>query len=343
LAIQRQDYNKAYNYLSDSIESKPDFDHFAVEVDRSSGDRRNTLQIREIRLKQDDLAEIDLHLENYTSTSYGTDNDTIYLQLESNGDGWKIVEFTRPYWNYDWNEPGREVVISQAIELDPDNASLYYERGKIYANEDNYKQAQTDFDKVIELDPAYTAAYSARGDVYAHYEDYQLAIANYNKAIELKPNGDLYVRRGSAYYASGNREQASLDFSKAVELASTPVIGHNNVAWALAYDLDTNYETALEHALRSVELDPQAYNHDTLALVYYKLKQYEKAVEHYDISLSLDAEYVGSYKRRGDAYLALGNKQAALTDYQTYVAKSKWPPRSDRTAVEIIIRSLQED
>ena len=112
------------------------------------------------------------------------------------------------------------------------------------------------------------------------------------------------------------------------------------MAWALAYHLDADYETALEHAQRSVELNPESYTHDTLALVYYKLEQYEKALEHYDIALDLDPEQAESCKGRGEVYLAMGNEEAALADYEMYLSLA--PPGPQRDEVEQIVETLRE-
>ena len=67
------------------------------------------MKIKEIRLKEDGLAEIDSLIQTYTSGGFSTGGDTIYLQLENNGNEWKIPDFTNPYWNHEWNRQESEV------------------------------------------------------------------------------------------------------------------------------------------------------------------------------------------------------------------------------------------
>lgn len=225
--------------------------------------------------------------------------------------------------------------------LKPDLAETYFQRGLIYHRLGDYEQAVADYNKAIESNPELVGAYRKLAHVYYELGDYEQSIANCNRVIELAPDDtEAYVMRGIGYYSSGDSEQAFQDFDTYLETDPNPARAYNNVAWALAYTLDTNYEQALEFALRSVELDSYSYNQDTLALVYYKLEQYEKALEHYSIALSLNNENLTSYKGRGDVYLALGNKEAALTDYQTYLTLAV--PGPERTAVEDIIKSLQQ-
>ena len=97
LAIQRQDYDKAYNYLSDEIKSKPDLDDFILilKIGESSIDAKR--------------AQVQVTITTYRgggfldSGSYAN-RDTVHLRSTPNGE-WKIFQFPYPYWGYDWNEP----------------------------------------------------------------------------------------------------------------------------------------------------------------------------------------------------------------------------------------------
>jgi tetratricopeptide (TPR) repeat protein len=217
----------------------------------------------------------------------------------------------------------------------------YRGRGWAYYNLGNSDRAISDYNKAIKLDSEDAVVYYNRGLAYADLGDYDPAIADYSEAIELghDPLSWPYYSRAVAYYNQGNYERAVANYKRVIELDPDHALTHNNLAWTLAYDLDTNYQEALTYARRSVELNPQAYNHDTLALVYYKLEQYEKALEHYNMALSLDTEHTSSYKGRGDVYLALDNIEATLSDYETYLSLA--PPGPERAEIEGKIKSLQ--
>lgn len=108
LAIQRKDYEKAYSYLSDELESKPDFDKFIRDVDGFGYSSQASLKIGETRLG-DARSQVDVSIITYQqgglfeSSSY-TNQGTAYLQATPDGAGWKLTEFPYPYWGYDWNQ-----------------------------------------------------------------------------------------------------------------------------------------------------------------------------------------------------------------------------------------------
>ena len=109
--------------------------------------------------------------------------------------------------------------LTKAIELDPNYALAYYERGKASFKIGNFRFGIEDFSKAIEIDPAFARAYHARGITKAHIDEYSGAIADYTKAIELNPAFALaYSHRGDAKYALSDIDGACLDWSKAVEL-----------------------------------------------------------------------------------------------------------------------------
>jgi tetratricopeptide (TPR) repeat protein len=232
---------------------------------------------------------------------------------------------------------------TEAIRLDPSDAWAYCTRGNAYSQLGEFEQAIADYTEAIRLEPLYRNglwAYFLRGNAYYELGEYEEAIADCTEVLRLDPNEAWdYGLRGEAYYELGEYEQAIADYREAVRLDPEYAEAYNNLAWTMAYDLDTNYEEASEYALRAVDLQPVASNHHTLALVYYKLERYDEALEHYSLALSLDSAHASSYRGRGDVYLALGDYQAALDDYQRYLDLE--PEASDREAVEETIEWLQ--
>jgi len=135
-----------------------------------------------------------------------------------------------------------------------------------------------------------------------------------------------------AYYSLGEFEEAISLYEEVIALHPKHSSALNNLAWTLAYNLDTDYEIALDYVLQSVELSPNKYNHDTLALVQLKLDQYQNAIFHYNIALFFDDTYTLSYRGRGDAYYEIGDLEAALSDYKRYLALE--PYADDRGEIE---------
>ena len=89
--------------------------------------------------------------------------------------------------------------ISQAIELNPRDAKVYYNQGIAWYNKGDYDRAISDFNKAIELNPRYANAYNNRGIVWAKTSNHDRAISDFNKAIELNPKlVETYKNQGNA-------------------------------------------------------------------------------------------------------------------------------------------------
>ena len=74
---------------------------------------------------------------------------------------------------------------------------------------------------------------------------------------------------------------------------------------------------AIQAYLQSVRLDPMfldAWNN--LGHAYRKIKDYNKALDAYKHALDLKPDYANAHENRGRTYLAMGNKDAAMREYE---------------------------
>ena len=108
---------------------------------------------------------------------------------------------------------------SRAIELSPNNAEAYNNRGVAYRKKSKLDLAVKDYNKAIKLNPNDANAYSNRGNVYREKGEFNRAIDDTNTAIEFNPNcTEAYNNRGAAYGAKGDFDHAIKDCSKAIAL-----------------------------------------------------------------------------------------------------------------------------
>ena len=83
----------------------------------------------------------------------------------------------------------------------------------------DYYGAISDLNKAIELNPDYAMAYLNRGFAKSNLKDHYGAISDYNKSIELDPDYPIaYNNRGLAKLILGQKYSGCLDLSKAGEL-----------------------------------------------------------------------------------------------------------------------------
>ena len=101
LAIQRKEYEKAYDYLSDELKSKPDLDDFIITVDNHGNYPETALKIGEATITGD-RAQVRVSLTTFNdsglfdSRSY-SNQDTDHLRPDADGQR-KLIEYVYPYW-----------------------------------------------------------------------------------------------------------------------------------------------------------------------------------------------------------------------------------------------------
>ncbi len=201
---------------------------------------------------------------------------------------------------------------NKAIELNPEHAYAYNNRGNAYRNLKEYEKAIRDYDKAIELNPEDAMAYNNRGVAYGNLKDYEQAISDYDKAIELNPeHATAYNNRGLAYGNLKDYEQAISDYNKAIELNPEDATAYNNRG--VAYGNLKDYEKAISDYNKAIELNPEyAHAYNNRGVAYYDLKEYGVAISDYNKAIELNPEDVYAYENLSELYIITGNYKSAL-------------------------------
>jgi tetratricopeptide (TPR) repeat protein len=93
---------------------------------------------------------------------------------------------------------------NKAIQLNPNLAEAYYNRGVAYDDKGQYNEAIKDFDEAIRINPNLVEAYCNRGVAYYAKGQYNEAIKDFDEAIRINPNlAEAYYNRGNAYTYKG--------------------------------------------------------------------------------------------------------------------------------------------
>ena len=107
LAIERQEYEKAYGYLSDELKNRPTLDEFISTVGHNFNQGEAALKIGETTLTGD-RASVQVIITNYSGGGPFESNrysNTDTAQLKRNAKGaWQLTAYPYPYWGYNWNE-----------------------------------------------------------------------------------------------------------------------------------------------------------------------------------------------------------------------------------------------
>ena len=180
---------------------------------------------------------------------------------------------------------------TKAIELKPDFAEAYINRGISRRNLSDYKGAIEDYTKAIELRPDFAEAYKNRGYSRLKLSDYKGAIEDYTKAIEFKPDYALaYNNRGASRSNLSDNKGAIEDYTEAIRLDKN---------WG---DFNQSYFGL-----------PTAYNNRGLAR--FNLSDNRGAIEDYNKAIELKPDYAEAYYNRGFSRLKLSDNKGAIEDY----------------------------
>lgn len=74
---------------------------------------------------------------------------------------------------------------NKAVELNPDNASIYLNRALAFYKKKDYEKAIADYDKVIEINPKELVAYANRANSNEKLGNTDKAVADYKRILEL--------------------------------------------------------------------------------------------------------------------------------------------------------------
>ncbi len=109
--------------------------------------------------------------------------------------------------------------FSEAIQLNPNRASLYRDRALARRQNGEPELAIEDYDEAIAHDPRLAAPYHQRGLALADTGDLDRAILSYSTAIRLDPtDAQARLDRGLAFLARGLADDARADFEAALSL-----------------------------------------------------------------------------------------------------------------------------
>ncbi|ABM79600.1 tetratricopeptide repeat-containing S1 family peptidase [Prochlorococcus marinus] len=233
------------------------------------------------------------------------------LALRSSGGGY----FLRAYAKKKLKDyQGAIADYSKALEINPEDANTFNNRGNAKHGLGDYQGAISDYTKAIELDPQHALAYDNRGYSKHDLKDYQAAIADYNKAIEIDPQYAIaYNNRGTAKDDLKDYQGAIADYNKAIELDPQHAFAFSNRGITKRNLGDT--QGAIADYNKAIEINPQnaiAYNNRGLAKS--NLGSYQEAIADCNKAIQIDPQYAGAYNSRGWIKYLQGDFQGALKD-----------------------------
>jgi tetratricopeptide (TPR) repeat protein len=209
--------------------------------------------------------------------------------------------------------------LNQAITINPKDATAYGNRGALKGQFLNDVQGGlTDLNQAIALNPKYAEAYGNRGVLKGQrLNDMQGALADMNKAIALDPKDTTaYNNRGTLKYQKLNDLQGALaDVTRAIAINPNIVDGYYKRA-DISYSLG-NMSVAIAAFRKVAEIDKNsAKGLVAQGVIQMQQGKYPQAIDLFNKATEIGSELRAIYKYRGIAYKNLGNRAAAVSDWQ---------------------------
>lgn len=206
--------------------------------------------------------------------------------------------------------------LTRAIELNPNNAVAFFERGSVRLKLGDSKGALEDYDRAVQLKPDHAPAYLARGYAHSELGDELTAIADFTKAIELKPDfAPAFLNRCLSYSNLNQQADAIEDCTKAIQLRPNHPLAYQNRG--LARRRLNDYQGAIQDFNLAIRMSPDdADLYYNRGLARKELGDLKGALSDFDNTIKLDENHALVRYDRALTYIQLGDRDSAIQDLQ---------------------------
>jgi tetratricopeptide (TPR) repeat protein len=239
---------------------------------------------------------------------------------------------------------------AESLSRSPQNALDYVARGKAFAEKHDYDRAISDFSQAIKLDSNLATAFYNRGGVlYNNKRDAKAGLSDLFEAFRLDPqfggsdyfaNGDNdrkiadnlaitsdaiagnpdfenpYRIRSAMYFFKGDSDSAIRDASKAVSLYASDDSAFNNRA--SAYLKKGDVAAAISDLDEAILLNPKVPNYfRNRGIAHLQNGDLERALSDLNEAVRLDPKHQPAFAYRGQVYEKMGQRDNAISDYKS--------------------------
>lgn len=222
--------------------------------------------------------------------------------------------------------PNAQRTIEEAIKIIPPSMSIegldaaYFTLGWLYQTQDDMVRAITNYNQAIFLNPQNATVYCNRGVARHVQGDISGAITDYNQAIALEPRYPFpYINRGVARRILGDISGAITDYNQGIALGAQYAFAYSGRGKTRGIQGDI--PGAIVDFNQAIALDPQdASTYSDRGTAHYFQGDMSKAIADYDRAIALDPKDATIYVNRGIARRAHGDIPGAIADYDKAIA-----------------------
>lgn len=191
----------------------------------------------------------------------------------------------------------------------------YKNRGNYFAREtEEFDKALNDYKTFLELNPNDPSVYSNRGNLYGLQEKFQLAIADYTKAISLDSNYvDAHVNRAITYMKINKADSALYDFNYAVKLTPGNIKNIRNRAYCYV-QLNKSDSAISEYSYVISKDSSNPYDYFYRGIAYFQIKDYQNAIIDNTKAIEMQPDMGSAYLNRAISYKNIGEHKKSYDD-----------------------------
>lgn len=263
------------------------------------------------------LGNLAASIENLT-TSINLDPKNATTRLNRGYAFFQVSEFDKALEDY-----------NAGVGLSPDNVDLRINRGDVYNVQRKYKEALEDYDKALELNPQAFGVYASRANIATGQGRMADASKDMERAFALggeRVGTSAYIAYGVILDEQDNTKRSIEIFQDAERMLSKEIGNDIDkiakgkeyflVYRALARAYIGNPDGSIADATKFLALsgnDPTALHARGLANA--AKGEFPRALADYAQAIGLgEANFI--LRHRGDLYLAAGNPELAIADYE---------------------------
>jgi tetratricopeptide (TPR) repeat protein len=172
--------------------------------------------------------------------------------------------------------------LKESIELNPKDAHSHFLLGRGYLLARDIDKAESELLKSFDLNNKLRDTPRLLAQIYIQKQDWNKAIHYFNKDLSLpgtqKPQ-QVYNWLALSYYNLGDRDQAEMEWKKALDIKDNAAI---RVNLALAYRDGSKFGLAKDSLEKAIKLRPRfSQAHFELAELFLRENNNQKAKEHF--------------------------------------------------------------
>lgn len=242
----------------------------------------------------------------------------------------------------------------KALDLDSSRSSYWLLMADVQFKLGKFSETRGILEKVLRQDPENTDALLNYAEFQLYLQDYPKVFEYVNRVLQKAPyTARAYFIKGMAYLEMGDTALAQSSFETVIDIDPEHFHAHMQLAILHGNRLSPLCESHYRQAMRLNPQKPESYyglayfyqqtGQTDKAIDMYKAllhnvpgnpaalfnlgylyllekKEYNIAVQYFAEAIKYDAKYAEAYYNRGYAYELMGQKDAAVIDYQNALA-----------------------